>query len=142
NREDLLAELLFCLMNGRRPLPYPIRRIADVNCVFPLWEIPKHLLDACYPRYSASNYRERVDTTTPQRSVIYFVAHCLDAIGPQISLSMMKGVAAFMDRIGGWDELSPIDGTPLMRTGWSDAATENQVLALLRRYFPDWRKPA
>ncbi|MGH3573416.1 MAG: hypothetical protein ACRDUW_16525, partial [Pseudonocardiaceae bacterium] len=142
NREDLLAELLFCLMNGRRPLPYPVRRMIDVNCLFPLWEIPKYLLDACYPRYSASNYRERVDTTTPQRSAIYFLAHCLDALGPQISLSLMEGIAALMDGIDGWEELSPIDGTPLMRTEWSDTDTENQVLGLLREYFPDWRKPA
>lgn len=141
NHEDLLAELLFCLINGRRPLPYPVRRMGDVNCLFPLWEIPKHLLDACYPRYSASNYRERVDTTTPQRSTIYFLAHCLDALGPQISLSLMKGVARLMDGIDGWEELSPIDGTPLMRTGWSDADTENRVLGLLCAYFPDWSKP-
>jgi len=142
NREDLLAELLFCLMNGRRPLPYPVRRMADINCVFPLWEMPKYLLDACYPRYSASNYRERVDTTTPQRSAIYFLAHCLDALGPQISLSLMKGIATLMDGIDGWEELSPIDGTPLMHTGWSDTDTENRVLGLLSGYFPDWSKPA
>lgn len=107
-----------------------------------LSEIPKYLLDACYPRYSASNYRERVDTTTPQRSAIYFLAHCLDALGPQISLSLMKGIATLMDGIGGWEELSPIDGTPLMHTGWSDTDTENRVLGLLRGYFPDWSKPA
>ena len=113
-----------------------------MNCLFPLWEMPKHLLDACYPRYSASNYRERVDTTTPQRSAIYFIAHCLDAIGPQISLSLMKGVAALMDGIDGWEELSPIDGTPLMRTGLSDLGAEQRVLGLLREYFPAWHKPA
>jgi hypothetical protein len=129
-------------MNGRRPLPYPVRRMGNVNCLFPLWQMPKHLLDACYPRYSVSNYRERVDTTTPQRSAIYFLAHCLDALGPQISLSLMEGVAALMDSINGWEELSPINGTPLMRTQWSDADTENQVLGLLRDYFPDWPKPA
>ncbi len=111
NREDVLAELLFCLINGRRPLPYPVRRMGDVNCLFPVWEIPKHLLDACYPCCSASNYRERVDTTTPQRSAIYFLAHCLDALGPQISLSLMRGVATLMDSIDGWEELSPIEGT-------------------------------
>ncbi|MGH8938850.1 MAG: hypothetical protein ACRDV2_05820 [Actinomycetes bacterium] len=42
----------------------------------------------------------------------------------------MRGVAALMD------------GTPLMRTGWSDTDTENQVLDLLCKYFPDWPKPA
>lgn len=142
NREDLLAELLFCLMNGRRPLPYPIRRMGEVNCLFPLWEIPKHLLDACYPRYSASNYRERVDSTTPQRSAIYFLAHCLDALGPEIGLSLMKGVRTLMDDIGGWEQLAPIDGTPMMRTGMSDPDTEAQVLGLLREFFPDWAQPA
>ncbi|WP_370943980.1 hypothetical protein AB5J62_33405 [Amycolatopsis sp. cg5] len=142
NREDLLAELLFCLMNGRKPLPYPVRRMGDVNCVFPLWEIPKHLLDACYPRYSASNYRERVDSTTPQRSAIYFLAHCLDALGPEIGLSLMKGVRGLMDEIGGWEELAPVDGTPLMRTGMSDAGTEQQVLGLLREFFPEWSPTA
>ncbi len=142
NREDILAELLFCLMNGRRPLPYPVRRMSEVNCLFPVWEIPKSLLDACYPHYSASNYRERVDTTTPQRSAIYFFAHCLDALGPQLSLSLMKGVAKLMDDIGGWEELSPVLGTPLMRTGLSEPATEEQVLNLLSEYFPDWRKSA
>jgi hypothetical protein len=80
-------------MNGRRPLPYPMRRIAGVNCLFPLWRMPKQLLDACYPHYSSSNYRERVDTTTPQRTAIYFLAHCVDALGQQVSLSLMEGVA-------------------------------------------------
>ncbi|MGH8907661.1 MAG: hypothetical protein ACRD0K_14340 [Egibacteraceae bacterium] len=140
NREDILAELLFCLMNGRRPLPFPVRKMGEVNCLFPVWEIPKSLLDACYPHYSASNYQERVDTTRPQRSVIYFLAHCLDALGPQISLSLMKGVAKLMDDIEGWEELSPVLGTPLMRTPLSEPATEGQVLDLLREYFPDWRK--
>ncbi len=113
-----------------------------VNYLFPVWEIPKSLLDACYPHYSASNYRERVDTTTPQRSAIYFLAHCLDALGPQISLSLMKGVAKLMNDIDGWEQLSPVANTPLMRTGLSEPETEGQVLDLLRKYFPDWREPA
>jgi hypothetical protein len=83
-----------------------------------------------------------VDATTPQRSAIYFLAHCLDAIGPEIGLSLMKGVSGLMDEIGGWEELAPVDRTPLMRTGLSDAATEDQVLGLLREFFPDWKQPA
>lgn len=140
NREDLFAELLFCLINGRRPLPYPVRRMGPTNVLFPLWEIPKHLLDACYPGYSSRNYQERVDTTTPQRSAIYFLAHCVDALGPQMSLSLMHGVARLMTDLDGWETLTPIDGTPLMHTPLSDADTENDVLDLLREYFPEWRE--
>ncbi|MGC7102947.1 hypothetical protein ACPZ19_50515 [Amycolatopsis lurida] len=142
NREDLTAELLFCLLNGRRPLPYPVRRMGEVDCLFPLWEIPKHLLDACYPRYSASNYTERVDSTTPQRSAIYVLAHTLDALGPQLSLSLLKGVSGLMNEVDGWEELAHIEGTPLMRTGLSDHDTEKQVVDLLREFFPDWYKAA
>ncbi|MBV9139329.1 MAG: hypothetical protein JO115_00115 [Pseudonocardiales bacterium] len=138
NREDLMAELLFCLINGRRPLPYPVRRMGQTNCLFPLWQMPKYMLDACYPHYSASNYRERVDATTPQRSAIYFLAHCLDALSPQLSLSVMKGVAGLMDELDGWKQLTPVTGTPLMRTPHSSPEHEQQVLELLRQYFPAW----
>lgn len=140
NREDLTAELLFCLANGRKPLPYPVRRMGAVDCLFPLWEIPKYLLDACYPRYSASNYRERVDSTTPQRSAIYVLAHALDALNPQLSLSLLKGVSKLMNDVGGWEPLNPIEGTPLMRTGLSDEDSERQVLGLLQEFFGDWHE--
>ncbi|MGB8963821.1 MAG: hypothetical protein WCC38_17930 [Pseudonocardiaceae bacterium] len=139
NREDVLAELLFCLMNGRRPMPFPIREMNTVKCVLPVWDVPKNLLDACYPRYSESNYTERVDTTTVQRSSIYFIAHCLDALVPQLSISLMRGVQRLMTDLGGWQELLPIHGTPLMHTGQGDALSENEVINMLRRFFPEWR---
>ncbi len=54
----------------------------------------------------------------------------------------MEGVAALMTSIDGWEQLLPIEGTPMMHTRWSEADTENKVLSLLREYFPDWKKPA
>lgn len=48
NREDILAELLFCLMNGCRPMSFPIRQMNTAKCVLPVWDVPKNLLDACY----------------------------------------------------------------------------------------------
>lgn len=136
NREDILAELLFCLINGRRPMPFPVRRMNAVDCVLPVWDIPKSLLDACYPAYSESNYTERVDTTTVQRSSIYFIAHCLDALVPQLSISLLRGIARLMDDLDGWQPLRPIDGTPLMRTGHADPTAEADLIATLRRFFP------
>jgi len=64
NREDILAELLFSLMNGHKPLSFPIREFGSIKLLMPLWKIPKKILDACYPKYSIKNYRERMDTTT------------------------------------------------------------------------------
>ncbi len=139
NREDILAELLFCLMNGRRPMPFPIRGMNAVKCVLPVWDIPKAMLDACYPHYSESNYTERVDTTTVQRSSIYFIAHCLDALVPQLSISLMSGIQRLMTDLGGWQELLPIDGTPLMHTGQGGELSEAEVITMLRQYFPEWQ---
>lgn len=138
NREDIVAELLFCLMNGRQPMPFPVRGIGETTCLFPVWDIPKHMLDACYPKYSEQNYRERIDVTTVQRSTIYFVAHCLDALVPQLSASLLSGVAKLMNATGGWERLSAVPGTPLVDTGHGDDAAQAHVLTLLRRYFPTW----
>lgn len=45
-----MAEPLFCLMNGRRPLPYPKRRTEDVACFMPVWDIPKACSTPATPR--------------------------------------------------------------------------------------------
>ncbi|MBV9025447.1 MAG: hypothetical protein JO362_17025 [Streptomycetaceae bacterium] len=139
NREDIMAELLFCLVNGRRPLPFPKRRTGEVDCLMPVWDVPKHLLDACYPHYSEINYSERVDTTTPQRSAIYYFAHSLDALVPEMSMSLMSGTAKLMDELGGWQELSSLPGTPLLTTGVGTDHEREAVVSLLSRYFPRWQ---
>ena len=139
NREDIMAELLFCLMNGRRPMPFPKRRTGNVDCLMPVWDVPKNLLDACYPRYSEVNYSERVDSTAVRRSSIYYLAHCLDALVPQMSMSLMSGTAKLMDEINGWQELTSIPGTPLLHTGHGDDQEESELVTLLNRYFPRWQ---
>ncbi|MEK9208107.1 MAG: hypothetical protein AAB922_06475, partial [Patescibacteria group bacterium] len=61
NREDLLSDLLFSLMNGQKPLEFPVRNFGSTRLLMPLWNISKIILDACYPKYSFSNYGERKD---------------------------------------------------------------------------------
>ncbi|WP_245691076.1 hypothetical protein [Sinosporangium album] len=139
NREDLAAELLFCLINGRRPMPYPIRRTGEVDVMMPVWDVPKSMLDACYPRISEVNYSERVDATAMRRSSIYYLAHCLDSLVPQMSLSLMSGVRALMDDLDGWQRLSPIPGTPLLHTGHGDPDSQSGIVDMLSRYFPQWQ---
>lgn len=142
NREDIMAELLFCLINGRRPMPFPRRRTGSVDVLMPVWDIPKNLLDSCYPHYSETNYSERVDSTDVRRSSIYYLAHCLDALVPQMSLSLMSGVAKLMDRLEGWQEVSSIPGTPLLHTGHGQTGEQEAVIGLLSRYFRQWQPVA
>lgn len=139
NREDVMAELLFCLMNGRRPMPFPKRRTGATDVLMPVWDVPKNMLDACYPHYSEANYSERVDSSAVRRSSIYYMAHCLDALVPQMSMSLMTGTAKLMDEVDGWQELTPITGTPLLHTGYGDAGEQTELIKLLERHFPYWQ---
>jgi hypothetical protein len=91
NREDVLAEVLFSVLNGRRPLAFPVRHFGDVKLLMPVWEIPKLVLDACYPDFSKRNYEQRI-TTTPQRGLIYFLAHSIDGVYNNLGLSLMTGL--------------------------------------------------
>jgi hypothetical protein len=93
NREDLLAELTFTLMNGRAPLAYPVRPIGDQRIVMPVWRAPKVLLDACHPRFSLENYRERDAHTTRQRSLAFYLGHSLDSIYPGFGMSVLDGAS-------------------------------------------------
>lgn len=139
NREDIAAELLFCLINGRRPMPYPVRRTGTVDVLMPVWDIPKGMLDACYPRFSEQNYSERVDSTAVRRSSIHYMAHGLDALVPSMSLSLMSGIKGLMDDLGGWQRLTEVGGSPLMHTGYGDPRHQDELLRTLAGYFPRWQ---
>ncbi|PPG54221.1 hypothetical protein C5C41_05100 [Rathayibacter sp. AY1E9] len=93
NREDLLAELTFTLMNGRAPLAYPVRPLGHQRIIMPVWRAPKVLLDACHPRFSLENYRERDAQTTRQRSLAFYLGHSFDSTYPGFGLSVLDGAS-------------------------------------------------
>jgi hypothetical protein len=102
NREDVLAETLFSVLNGRPPLAFPVRRFGDIRLLMPVWEIPKLVLDACYPDFSKRNYEQRIPTT-PQRGLIYFLAHAVEGVYSNLGLSLMVGLGRIFD--GAWPKL-------------------------------------
>ncbi|TFC80060.1 hypothetical protein E3O45_02650 [Cryobacterium sp. TMS1-20-1] len=134
NREDLLAELLFMIMNGRAPLSYPVRQIGEQRIVMPVWKAPKLLLDACHPSFSMENYRERDAHTTRQRSLAFYLGHSLDSVYPSFGTSFLDGASrAFAGHFG---ELRHYRELDVFVT--SDATPErlDRVAAVLRRHFP------
>jgi hypothetical protein len=133
NREDLLAEALFMVMNGNRPLPYPVRPLGEHRVVMPVWRVPKLLLDACHPRFSLENYRERDPYTTRQRSLAFFLAHAVDSAYPSFGLSLLTGMAqAFA---GSWGTVSHVDDLDVFVTEQASAANVERVRKLLGRHF-------
>lgn len=133
NREDVLAELLFSLMNGHRPLSFPVREFGSIRLLMPLWEIPKKVLDACYPKYSIENYEERLDTTTIQRSLIYYLAHSIEDIYSNLGLSLIKGIQVLFER--DWSPLRHEHDWDLYVSDYASAEQVDAVKKLLREHF-------
>lgn len=133
NREDVLAELLFSLMNGYKPLSFPVRQFGPIRLLMPLWEIPKIVLDACYPKYSLENYHERNDTTTFQRGIIYYLAHAVEDVYYNLGLSFMQGVSKLL--AGDWAKLHHDKEWDLYISEYADHDKVSQVEDLLKKYF-------
>lgn len=133
NREDVLAEMLFSLMNGKKPLSYPIRKFGNLNLIMPLWEIQKIVLDACYPKYSIENYEERMDSTTYQRGLIYYLAHSVDSIFPNLGLSLLQGVRTNFENH--WPQLNNDSDLDLFISPYADAQAVREVKELLKKHF-------
>jgi hypothetical protein len=133
NREDLLAELLFMLMNGYRPLSYPVRTLGRHRILMPVWQCPKLLLDACHPRFSLDNYRERDPFTTRQRSLAFFLAHTMDSSYPSFGLSLLQGASTALD--GCWGDLVHDDEMDLFIAQQAEPASIDKVRDLLARHF-------
>lgn len=133
NREDLLAELLFMLVNGRKPLGYPVRPLGEQRIVMPVWRVPKLLLDACHPRFSLENYRERDAQTTRQRSLAFYLGHALDSSYPSFGLSLLDGFQrAFGDS---FSQLAYDSDLDVYVTELADEPRRKVVSELLKRHL-------
>jgi len=133
NREDVLAELMFSLMNGYKPLAFPVRQFGDIKLLMPLWEIPKIVLDTCYPKYSLENYIERDDMTTFQRGIIYYLAHSIDDIYSNLGLSFMNGVQKIFKN--NWSELMQDKDWDLYISEYAEPAKVKKVKKLIQKYL-------
>lgn len=133
NREDLLAEALFMVMNGNRPLSFPVRPMGRHRVAMPVWQVPKLLLDACHPDFSLENYRERDPFTTRQRSLAFFLAHAMDSAYPSFGLSVLTGLSQVFD--GNWGDLRHDEELDVFLTRQASPESIEQVRGLLGRHF-------
>lgn len=135
NREDLLAEFMFTLMNGRAPLAYPVRPIGDQRIVMPVWRASKVLLDACHPRFSLENYRERDAHTTRQRSLAFYLGHSLDSTYPGFGMSVLDGASrSFAGHFGALHHDAELD---VFVTDEATPERLDRVRDVLARHLPE-----
>lgn len=135
NREDIFAELLYSILNGRKPLSYPTRKFNEINLLMPLWEIPKKILDACYPKYSIDNYSERIENTTNQRHNIYYLSHMIEDANHNLGFSMMMGLKELMSNLNGWSDFDFDKTNDLFINKYASEKTLKEFLELYSKYF-------
>lgn len=91
NMEDLLAENIIRVMQGALPLPFPVRVIENKKILFPLYQIPKKIIDGCNPKYSFQNYTERVPNTVVGRDIALYIAQMLPTIIQGCEFDFIRG---------------------------------------------------
>ncbi len=91
NLEDILAECLLTTMQGKLPLAFPVRIIDDMPLWYPLYNIPKKMLDGCYPKYSLENYEDRFPSKMLGRANAYYVAQMLNSLIPGLEFDLLDG---------------------------------------------------
>ncbi len=91
NLEDLLAESFFQLTKKKLPLPFPVREIDNTHLWFPLYEVPKKILDGCYPKFSLENYEQRNPDKLINRAVPYYFAQMAASVLPGYEFDLLNG---------------------------------------------------
>ncbi len=91
NLEDLLAESFFQITKKKLPLPFPIREIDEVPLWFPLYQVPKKILDGCYPKFSLENYQQRNPDKLINRAVPYYFSQMTSSVLPGYEFDLLNG---------------------------------------------------
>ncbi len=91
NLEDLLAESLFQVTKGKLPLPFPVRNIDNIKLWYPLYEVPKKILDGCYPKFSLQNYEQRNADKLINRAIPYYYSQMISGFVPGFEFDLLNG---------------------------------------------------
>jgi tRNA(Ile)-lysidine synthase TilS/MesJ len=91
NMEDILAECLLTTMQGKLPSSFPVRIIDGMQLWYPLYNIPKKILDGCYPKYSLANYEDRFPSKMLARANVYYLAQMLNSLIAGVEFDLLQG---------------------------------------------------
>ncbi|MBW8308159.1 MAG: hypothetical protein K0M45_00705 [Candidatus Paracaedibacteraceae bacterium] len=91
NLDDLLAEHLYRISNGKIPLPTPTREFENAIFIYPLWQSPKKIIDGCFPKFSLENYNVRYPGVSLGRNLFYQLAYTIQSQFPGIAEKLVAG---------------------------------------------------
>ncbi len=91
NLEDILAECFLATTRGQLPPPFPVRKIDGFSFWYPLYKIPKKIIDGCYPKFSLQNYNERYPSRMLGRAVPYYLSQSIHTLLPGAEFDLING---------------------------------------------------
>lgn len=92
NLEDVLADGLMRVLEGKLPIPFPRRVIDGVSIFYPLYKCPKRILDGCFPKYSLENYEDRYPSHLNGRAIAYCFAQSINSLIPGLEFDLLSGL--------------------------------------------------
>jgi len=92
NLEDVLADALMRVMEGKLPIPFPRRELDDIDIFYPLYRCPKRILDGCFPKYSLENYQDRYPSHLNGRAIAYYLAQSINSLIPGLEFDLLTGL--------------------------------------------------
>lgn len=92
NLEDLLSEAFMCILEGQPPLPFPRRKVGNIDIFYPLYTCPKKIIDGCFPKYSLENYEDRFPSRLRGRALAYYLAQSMNTLVPGIEFDLLEGL--------------------------------------------------
>lgn len=98
NLEDILSEGILSIMQGEIPPKYPERLIGDTKFYYPLYQVPKKILDGCHPKLSLENYEQRFPNRLYWRTLTYHVAQSISTTVPGSEYRLLEGIKNISDK--------------------------------------------
>lgn len=90
NMDDKLSEVIYSIFNNKDPLPFPVRKIGDIDMCYPLWTCTKQIIDGCFPKLSFENYEDRYPSFAPGRAFFYWMAYSIISTSPVFAERLLK----------------------------------------------------
>lgn len=127
NLEDILAECFLSVINGKLPPPFPVRVIDNFPFWYPLYSIPKKILDGCYPKYALENYNDRYPSRMIGRAIPYYLSQMIHPILPGAEFDLLSGFEklaesnkhhGYFEKDLGFTTVMPIE--PALKNRWKE----------------------
>lgn len=93
NCDDLLSEYFHGVCTSLKFHGIPVRLIGELKILYPLWMVPKIIIDGCFPKYSLENYETRYPSFAPGRNLYYHMSYTFMSTFPGMGERILQNIS-------------------------------------------------